>query len=349
MNLHERERLIIGVVIALVIHAAVILGIEFAGLRPAPYSEITPMFVELLEYTLPEFPPEVEPEEPEPVDETPIEPEPVEPELVEPPPIEEPPDQPVPEPTTQPVPETPATTPAQRPSTNATTAPLAVSDVPTYVDEPLEGVPDPDALSETAAGRQRPTTENLFEFNQEPTEAGTVPQAVLDVWESIKPEASLDEATRAAIVEKSELDEGFLDRLNQVFRELNNPSRSSSNTSSTSGRTDPNATTDTDSLPGNSRLDWGRQAVRGPIGELEVPTLSASDFGGLVPAETEVIVFFDVNEDGQVVPGSIFVPQSSGHLAVDGKILDTVRRWRFEPKSGADVVAVICTLILERH
>ena len=123
------------------------------------------------------------------------------------------------------------------------------------------------------------------------------------------------------------------ERLDAIIDELNRYTPGST-TASTTG-TQPGPGTDTEALPGDSRLDWVGDAVRGVLGELSIPQLTADDFGGLVQARTRVIVVIDVEENGLVVPGSLIWRQSSGYTAVDLKIEAAIRTWRFQPDPGS--------------
>lgn len=338
---NDRERLLFGAGIALLLHGVLFVGLALGGFDFAPYPETSPVFVTLPDYATPEprATPRVE--------------EPVEPQvdLAEPEPVETQPDATEPRTTTEPRP-TPEPGPVQTPppqrSTPATPsardqAPAAGRDAPpgSFSTEDLAWLDDsPDR------DRQRTSDADLFAID-EPDDADTdLPSWVTEGEFSRQPEATLPADEQAALAEKRDTVPGFASRLAELVSALDNPPSAGPGSADApgSGPTGPSTT----SLPGGSSIDWGEAGSRSPIGTLTLPLLTASDFGGRVPARVSYLIIFDVNAQGQVVPGSLILRQSSGYTLADQKVRAALSTWRFEPAPGTPPVTAIATLHISR-
>ena len=329
MTHQDRDRLAFSLVLALVIHAVIIVMLTLVDWEIHEYPQTEPVFVELLDYQ--STPPVIEPV-PEPVEEIP--PEPVTDAEPEEPPAEDP----------QPEPVAPVVQEAERP---AVPAQAMASDAPPR-DAPAGSFSTEDLpwlRSDPSANRDETRTADaeLFTFN-EATETGQLPAWVAEG--TIQPLSSLAPGDQEILAEKQETVPGFQDRLDQILQSL----RSSAIRADQSRQPVTGDETDSTevSLPGDSRLEWVGGGSRSPVGMLALPEISAADLGGLVPARITYIIVFDVNSDGLVVPGSLILRQNSGYTAADQKVRRAVSSWRFEPAPGSQPVIAICTLILER-
>ena len=347
----DRDRLFLAVGVALVFHGALFGGFAIAGFDFTPYPETSPVTVTLPDYR----PPEVEPE-PEPV---PVEPEPVEPEPdpAEIAPAEAAPDEPEPRPA-EPEPAPPARdtgpVPAPPSAPSPSAPPATGSDAPpgAFSQDDLRWQRD-----DTAAAREadRTSDEDIFAID-EPDEADTdLPSWVVEGEFSLQPESSLDRGEQEALDDMRETVPGFADRLAELVEALENPGVIGSDDEATDGagpadgRTEegpgtPSATTE---LPGGA-IEWVGSGSRQPAGELTEPELTASDFGGTVPARVSYLVVFEVDEDGLVVPGSLILRQSSGYTLADQKVRRAISTWRFDPAPGTSPVTAIATLHIAR-
>lgn len=333
MTHQDRDRLAFSLVLALVIHAVIIVTLTLVDWEIHEYPQTEPVFVELLDYQ--STPPVIEPV-PEPAEEIP--PEPVtdaEPEE------QEPAEAPAP----QPEPVAPAVQEAERP---AVPAQVVASDAPPR-DAPAGSFSTEDLpwlRSDPSANRDETRTADaeLFTFN-EATEIGQLPAWVAEG--TIQPLSSLAPGDQEILAEKQETVPGFQDHLDQILQSLRSPAITADQ--SRPPVTGDQADSTEVSLPGDSRLEWVGGGSRRPVGALALPEFGADDLGGLVDARITYIIVFDVNWKGHVVPGSLILRQSSGYTAADQKVHRAVNTWHFEPAPpGSPPVTAICTLILER-
>ncbi|MCK4513798.1 MAG: hypothetical protein KAU31_01000 [Spirochaetaceae bacterium] len=332
MTHQDRDRLAFSIVLALVIHAVVIVMLTLIDWEIREYPQMGPVFVELLDYQ--STPPVIEPV-PEPVEEIP--PEPVtdaEPEE------QEPAEAPAP----QPEPVAPAVQEAERP---AVPAQAMASDAPPR-DAPPGSHPmdDPFMQDDSAAAAReeaRPAYADPFSSPEE-TPSGELPAWVAEGG-TIQPLTSLAVGDQERLAEKEDTLEGFAELMELITQSLVSPQ-------ATVDRSQPVTEVGEESsevsLPGDSSLDWVGGGSRGAVGELALPEIGSADLGGLVPARVVYIIVFDVYSAGRVVPGSLILRQNSGYTAADQKVRRAVSSWRFEPAPGSQPVIAICTLILER-
>ncbi len=333
---NDRDRLLIGVGFALVLHAILVVVLAIVGLNTPPYPENEPVFVTLPDY---EPPPEAEPEpEPEPEEiSEPSEPlipdaeiEPTAPELETQP-------EPSPEIRTDPAPSTPA--PAQ-PQSGRDARPGEIASDTTGL------VPAADASRDRAAGR---TPDNFFAISEPDDVDSEKPSWLVEGEFSPQPESSLEEGEQRALAKKRESLPGFEQRMSELIRALENPPSSTAGSESgtaTGGEEGP--ATATTALPGGSAIEWVGSGGRRPRGQLVLPTLTASDFGGQVPARISYLIVFEVNAAGQIVPGSLILRQSSGYTLADQKVRASISSWGFDPAPGAPPVTAIATLHITR-
>lgn len=327
MTHQERDRLGISLVSALVIHVVIIVGISFADWEIREYPESTPVFVELIDYQSTPPVPEPVAEEPEPVAEPEPEPEPVEPE-------------PTPEPEVTQTTRQEATAPRQATQSTAPTQSQSSTDAPpgTFTTEDL-----PWLQSDASDDRGNRTTDaELFTFD-EVSETGELPAWVAEG--AIQPLTTLAPSDQEALVER-ERDVEFQRRLDAVIRSVDSDNRSVAGDTWVSEQTPTDA--QETGLPGASDLEWVGGGTRRAVGTLALPDFDAEDFGGDVPARLALVVVFDVNADGLVVPGSLILRSGTGYTRADQKVRGALSRWRFEPAPGSRAVTAICTLIIER-
>lgn len=351
----DRDRLLLAVGVTLVFHAALFGGLALAGFDFTPYPETSPVTVTLPDYTPPEAsPPDTAPAEPEPVEPEPVEPEPAPAEIE---PAEPAPERPEPAPAT-PEPESagpspPPSEPAPEPSPRSSDAPSASPQIGRDAPAGALSTDDLPWLNDEGGDREGDrASEDLFAID-EPDEADTeLPSWVTEGEFSVQPESSLEDDEQDALDEKRAAVPGFSDRLVDLMDALENPPGTTDSgeddgveTGSDEGRdTDP-ATTD---VPGGGAIEWLGSGSRRPVGELTRPALTASDFGGTVPARVSYLVVFEVDEDGLVVPGSLILRQSSGYTLADQKVRRAVSTWRFDPAPGTPPVTAIATLHIAR-
>ena len=350
---NDRERFLLSAGVAVALHALLFVVLAVVGLDFTPYPETSPVYVTLPDYELPEEPePEPEPEiaVEEPVEAPPAEvvTEPVEP---EPEPAEP---EPVPqEPSAEPAPATPPepapairSEPAQQQTPEA--SPPIGRDAPpgSFSQDDLPWLNDDSDDRQSA----RPSSEDLFAIEEPDQVSDDLPSWVVEGEFSIQPEASLDPRERETLDEKREASSEFERRLEELTEALENPPEADTSGSTRPG-TSGTATSPGDSttaIPGGGSIEWVGSGSRRPVGELALPALTASDFGGQVPARISYLIVFDVNENGLVVPGSLILRQSSGYTLADQKVRRAVSTWRFDRAPGAPPVTAIATLHIAR-
>ena len=337
---HDRDRLLISIGVALILHAALFVTLAIVGLDFTPYPEFEPVFV-----TLPDYEErEPEPVEPEPIGEPePAEPEPAEPEPVSPPPVAPQPAEP------EPAPPAPARTPPS-PSPAPRSAAPAPGSAQTSTDAPPGSFSTEDLewLGESRADdRERARSQDdLFAIREPDGAVSDLPSWVVEGEFSIQPESTLAPDDRSALEAKREADARFAARLADLVRALEDPSPGTG-PSATGPATASGPDAATTALPGGGAIDWVGSGGRQPVGKLALPELTADDFEGQVPGRIAYLIVFEVNAEGLVMPGLI-LRQSSGYTRADQKVRATVSSWRFDPAPGAPPVTAIATLHITR-
>ena len=367
MTPYERNRLMISIGIALLVHTVVFVVAAVIGPAYDPYPETTVVYVTLPDYDPSPIPePEIEPPPPPPPPKPP-EPEPPQAEIAPPPPPPppaEPEPTPAPEPPPAPRPQpapTPQPAPAQvrqpAPSTRPTPAPQpAPPPEPAPPPPPRDAPPgalaldDLDFLQEDDGAdreRHRASDDDLFAVRDaDHTAPQDRPSWVVQGEFSAQPESSLQPAERETLRAMRDTVPGFSERLTDLVAALQRPPTAGTQPSDRRA-TESVAGPSTTSLPGSSQIDWIGAGSRQPR-ELALPQLTASDFGGNVPARISYLIVFEVNADGLVVPGSLILRQTSGYTLADQKVRRAISGWRFDPAPGAPQVTAIATLHIGR-
>lgn len=375
MTTQEKERLGLALAVSLVIHAVAFLIVQFGDWRVAPLPEFSgPLYVEM-------EPLEEEPEteegiaqaQPAPEDQAP---EPAAEEPAEEPPAAEPPRQP---PAEQPTPEDPA----------PSTARSQQSEPPARTEEPEARQPAPDAGASAGADplageRRTDTFDPMAPDGQDsrpgrptaPPESDEMPllqpeaqatrrEADLPDW-AREPRATVEDAGISTegvsedevegLAEKVATDPEFRRSLRDVTAALDR--RTTDGTATDRAPQDGPETgtqeepTTEDRAPGDSRFEWVGAGNRELTNPPAVPQdfFSSADFGGSVPAEASFVVVFEVDQSGNVVPGSIIFQQGSGFLRAKEKLRARIREWSFQPTAPSAAIATgIFTLVVQRE
>ncbi|NBF39260.1 MAG: hypothetical protein GVY14_02485 [Spirochaetes bacterium] len=370
MTTHEKERLGLALAVSLVIHAVAFFIVQFGDWRVAPMPEFSgPLYVEM---EAPEEEPETEEgiarAEPSPEDQ-------VREPATEAPAAEPPPRQPAPE---QPAPEepTPATAqprqsepPARAEPENRQSAPDAGASAPA---DPLAGPSQtgefdpmaPDGQERQPGQRTAPPQDDEMPQLQ-PEAAATAAAADLPDW-ATRPRETVEDAGISTegvsedemqdLAEKVATDPDFRRRLQDVTAALerrtsdgaateraprDGPDTGPEDEASPEGRT-----------PGDSRFEWVGTGNRQLLNPPAVPPdfFSSGDFGGQVPAEASFVVVFEVDQRGNIVPGSIIFQRGSGYLDAKEKLRGRIREWSFERTAPNEEDATgIFTLVVQRE
>lgn len=367
MTTQEKERLWLALAVSLVIHAVAFLIVQFGDWRVAPLPEFSgPMYVEM-------EPMEERPETEEgiaqaqpPPDEQAREPAAEEP-AEEPPPAEPPPREPAPQ---EPAPDepAPATAEPRQSEPPARTEPEARQPTP----DPLAGERqtdefDPMALDgqESRPGQRAAPPESEEMPQLQPEAEATAADADLPDW-ATRPRETVEDAGISTegvsedevqdLAEKVATDPDFRRRLQDVTNALERRT-----TDGTATERAPQVGPDTDTqeepttedrAPGDSRFEWVGTGNRELTNPPAVPRdfFSDADFGGSVPAEASFVVVFEVDQRGNVVPGSIIFQQGSGYLSAKEKLRGRIRGWSFEPAApNANIATGIFTLVVQRE
>ncbi|MFW5783960.1 MAG: hypothetical protein ACOC2Y_04545 [Spirochaetota bacterium] len=338
---HDRDRLVISVGVAVLLHAVLFGILAIVGFDFTPYPETSAVYVTLPEY---DPPPEPEPEDlavEERAEEPPVAP--TEPEQTTRPdaqpaaPSEQAPADRESSPRSEPAPAAPETS---RQGSDAPPGSFSNDDLPWLNDDTSD------------RERSRTPSDDLFGIDEPDDVNQDVPSWVTEGSFSRQPESTLDEAARESLDEKRETLPGFSERLSELMDALETPPQASPGTEGDSpSGSRPDATgpgSATTALPGGSSIEWVGSGSRRPVGDLTLPELTASDFDGQVPARASFLIVFEVNADGLVVPGSLILRQSSGYTVVDQKIRRAVSSWRFDRAPGSPPVTAITTLHITR-
>ncbi len=371
MSTQEKERLGLALAVSLVIHVVAFLIVQFGDWRVAPLPEFSgPLYVEM-------EPIEEEPEAEEGIAETRTRPEqpadaPASEAPAEEPPAEEPPPrQPAPP---EPAPEetAPATAQPRQSEPPARAEPEARQPAPAAGPsgaDPLAGerqTEDFDVFGREDRPGQRTAPPESDEMPQLSPEAdATAAKAELPDW-ATAPRQSVEEAGISTegvsdsevqdLAEKVATDPAFRRRLQEVTAALERRT-SAGTTGDRAPRdgpdTDPREESSTeDRSPGDSRFEWVGTGNRQLTNPPAVPQdfFSSADFGGSVPAEASFVVVFEVDQRGNVVPGSVIFQQGSGYVIAKEKLRGRIRGWSFEQTApNADIATGIFTLVVQRE
>ncbi|TVR90749.1 MAG: energy transducer TonB [Spirochaetaceae bacterium] len=356
MDVHEKERLGIGIAVALILHIGI-----FVGLSAHDWS------TELPEYTGPvivelesSFVPLPDPPEPEPV----TEPEPEldmsepapQPEDLQTPAAEEapsaPPTQPAPTPPaqTQPTPSprpSPAPAPSPRPApTPAPVDPLAQA--PTRSQAEIEAEIRGERL-DPAPERARPERDFAPGDVLPDDSPGELPEWVRSIEERGISTAEMDSRDLQQVAQRIERDPEFEATLRRVIAGVEAAARDGS-TSPGTGDTGSAGEPSPDGIAGDPGTADGSAAITGLRQGRGTPEMefsfTAQELSALPPTVT-IVVAFDVLPSGQV--GSLMFVRRSGYTPVDQRVADRIRRWSFSRIAGTQTETGYFTLVISRE
>lgn len=372
MITQEKERLWLALAVSLMIHAVAFLIVQFGDWRVAPLPEFTgPLYVEM-------EPIEEEPEPEEGIAEAETRPEaradesPADEPSEDPPPAEPSPRRPAPE---EPAPDEPSPPTAQQSEPPARAEPEARQPAPdtgtSAPADPLAGERQtdefdpmaPDGREGRAGQRTAPPEDETGRLR--PEAEATAADADLPDW-ATRPRETVEDAGISTegvsgeelegLAEKVATDPDFRRRLKDVTEALERRTSDGPATDrapregpDTGSQEEP---TTEDRAPGDSRFEWVGTGNRELTNPPAVPQdfFSDADFGGSVPAEASFVVVFEVDQRGNVVPGSIIFQQGSGYLSAKEKLRGRIRGWSFEPTApNADIATGIFTLVVQRE
>jgi len=344
----DRERLAMSTAIAVGIHLLLLGSLYVFGwsIDKLPDYE-PPIYVSLEEFELEKVEVPLREHEPVPEELSQAEPEP------DPAPAPEPDPAPAPEPDPAPAPEpdpAPAPDPAPEPPSASVAEPEAPP--PETRREPLPPPDDVDLLGgERTAERTRPDRPRyeLDEFAPE-TEDPELPDWVTADQRDSDPAARMDEREAGQLARRLDRDPEFERQLREVLRSVGEARRAEPRTP---GDADGPADTRRDAPAEATAPANGNGMIRGISGRGQPNiglSFTAADFDDNVPPTTTIVVVFDVDPRGFVIPGSLILQQQSRYTRVNEKVREEVRGWRFEPlPSGQTRTQTgIFTLVINR-
>jgi hypothetical protein len=351
MNLFDRDRLIIAILVSLVVHGGVFAGISFVNFDSSVPEFSGPIYVEipqLLDTRVPEEP-EVEPPAEEP------DPEPPEPET----PPETPPAQVEPQTESE-----TATSPAQEQSPPpAQEQRETVDPLGERRDAPVD-VSDAEIFGRSGSSRSRRAPEEPGPGGFLPSEDGQTEQELPD-WarETMEranistEEMSTEDATRLA--DKIRTDPALQRRLESVISAVESARTRDRRADDADAAADRDAASSNNAerAPGDATaaadselqfLGGGSGTIR-PQEEFPSKLLTAEDFPGVVPAEVDFVIVFEIDPSGIVVPGSVILQRKSPYTVVNEKIRRAVLSWTFTPHDASEPVTAIFTPTVRRE
>ncbi len=339
----DRERLATSIAVAFGIHLVILTLLYVFGWSIEEFPEYEqPIYVSLDEFELEETPPEPEPSEPAPEELSQADPDPATP---EPAPAPEPEPEPAPPAEPEPAPEQPSEPdPAPEPEPSPEPAPE---------EAPREPLPPPDDIDllggDRTAERRRPDRpeydlDDLAAREEDPPDLpdwATGEQAERD------PETRMDDRDAEELARRLDRDPEFERQLRDVLDSVARARRAAPEAGEDAApetERDPAAEDPGEAESGLIRGISGR-------GEPNIDlSFTAADFDNNVPPTTTIVVVFDVDPRGFVVPGSLILQQQSRYTRVNEKVREEVRGWRFEPlPSGQTQTQTgIFTLVINR-
>ncbi|MFP4010508.1 MAG: hypothetical protein ACLFUM_02320, partial [Spirochaetaceae bacterium] len=101
----------------------------------------------------------------------------------------------------------------------------------------------------------------------------------------------------------------------------------------------------------DTEFEWVGTGARELTNPPPVPEgfFNAADFGGSVPARATFVVVFEVDERGNVRPGSVLFQQGASYVEATEKLRSRIRGWTFEAAEGAPPATGIFTLTVRRE
>lgn len=344
MDVRDKERLGLGIAVALVLHTGIFVGLAAVDWTTGLPEYSGPVIVELESG----FMPLPDPPEPLPQTEEPPPP-PPEPEreldMSEPsPPVE----QPV-VPQTAPAP-APAPRPAPRPApqTAPQTAP-APQPVDPLARTPSRSIAEIEAEirgESPSPERTRPVREFVPGDALPDDSPGELPEWVRSIEQRGISTAEIDTRDLRQVAERIEADPAFEAALRRVIEGVEQAARDSGSTPGPrepSRPVSPGANGPLSSSDGSAALSGLRQGRGTPDMEF---SFSAQELSALPPTVT-IVVAFDVLPTGQV--GSLMFVRRSGYTPVDQKVADRIRRWSFSRISGSQTETGYFTLVISRE
>ena len=347
MEYRDRERLAVSVFLGLALHGIVFMlaiVLHWGFPEPPPYKG--PLYVQLETPPLPQqlpSPPQTVPQEPRPAAEHPEQARP---------------QQPAP----QPAPSPPA--PSSSAGASASSGGSSQAEASSGEAASPQNYDTPEFLYGRTSGGERQKSAPRDQGVLAPQASATENQATLPDWVNRTMQSSgistkeMEQSDVTDLAQKIQADPEFEKNLKQVIssldREAASPGSSSGSQSGSGSAAQEDQTGQAGNQgPGNlSSLAAGRVQWTGPEGRGQPRidlTFYSSDFGGNVPARTTIVVIFEVNDRGLVVPGSLIFQQRSPYTVVNDKIARAVRQWSFQPKPGAGVETGIFTLVIRRE
>ena len=355
MNLGaDKDRLLVAIGCALVIHVGVAVGLSFVDWHSTP--ERRPLYVELSDPALLDVPETELPDEPEP-DPPPPEPEPEE--VVEPPPAEsEPEPSEDPPPTDQPEEPAPAEEPAPRDRAPAEEPAPAPEPAPTRRQGPTEEDVAEALGGMLGSGAERERRERAPAEPSPTTDDGEIAQHAEEMWRQyrvaraeheqalIEQQEYFDsrEAAGESVDEAGDPETVVTPRIRDLIgRASDVPDRPSEPLSDAPASDDTEGTDD----PGDGFVEWEGDGDRELV-EYWLPEFDGSDLRAGGPPTIHARIRFEVDAQGTVRPASVDI-QAPG-LAPGGrqKLREAVSSWRFDSRPGAPVARGSVDFVFER-
>lgn len=359
MDLQDKERLGIGIAVALVLHIGLFVGLSALDWDSELPEYTGPVFVELES----SFEPLPDPPEPEPAPE--LEPEPDVSELASQPDGAEatPADQ-APAPAAAPAEPEPAPA-APRAQTPREPAPAprprpdpAPSPVDPLAQAPTRSLAEIEAeirgeRPDSAPERARPEREFAPGDVLPDDSPGELPEWVRSIEESGISTAEMDTRDVQQVAQRIERDPEFEAALRRVIAGVEAAARDrtagpGTRDSGPSGEQgdDPSS----DGSAGDPGASDGAAALSGLRQGRGTPDMefsfSSQELSALPPTMT-IVVAFDVLPSGQV--GSLMFVRRSGYTPVDQKVADRIRRWSFSRIDGTQTETGYFTLVISRE
>ncbi len=361
MDVQEKERLGIGIAVALILHIGIFVGLSAHDWGSDIPEYTGPVFVELES----NFVPLPDPPEPEPAPE-------LEPELdlSEPASQLEDPAEPAadqaPAPAVQPTP-APVTPPAQpqsqpqpqrapaptpRPTPTPTPAPVdPLAQAPTRslaeIEAEIRGErPDP------SPERARPERDFAPGDVLPDDSPGELPEWVRSIEERGISTAEMDSRDVQQVAQRIERDPEFEATLRRVIAGVEAAERDRRSAAGTGDGADgePGGDPGADGISGDPGTSDGSAAITGLRQGRGTPNMefsfTAQELSALPPTVT-IVVAFDVLPSGQV--GSLMFVRRSGYTPVDQKVADRIRRWSFSRIAGTQTETGYFTLVISRE
>ncbi len=341
MNLGaDKDRLLVAIGCALVIHVGVAVGLSFVDWHSTP--ERRPLYVELSDPALLDVPETELPDEPEP-DPPPPEPEPEE--VVEPPPAESEPEPTPEEPAREESPPEEAAAPGEEPAPAPAQPPRRQGPTWDDVAGPQPGLrhSDEDRIRESrdhSVPEARITADDDEVMQHRQDALRQHEQALIEQQEYFDSR----EAAGESVDEAGDPETVVTPRIRDLIgRASDVPDRPSEPLSDAPASDDTEGTDD----PGDGFVEWEGDGDRELV-EYWLPEFDGSDLRAGGPPTIHARIRFEVDAQGTVRPASVDI-QAPG-LAPGGrqKLREAVSSWRFDSRPGAPVARGSVDFVFER-